>query len=143
MNDVVRPTILHADDDPIIRMTIGRALKNTGIDTIEAADGREALALIREHRKRLSAILSDFQMGGNDANEQHALNGLTLMQNVMNDPELAHIPRVMLTGAEDTMRKIATARRIDLTNTRVIAKPILDFYAFAAMMKQVIDSRQQ
>ena len=58
----VRPMILLAEDEPIIRRFVETALKYAGYDVLAAADGAEALQLSRSYRGRIDLILSDVKM---------------------------------------------------------------------------------
>jgi DNA-binding response OmpR family regulator len=50
---VMARTILVVDDEPTLRETLAEQLEADGFRVITAADGREALALFREHRPEL------------------------------------------------------------------------------------------
>jgi two-component system cell cycle sensor histidine kinase/response regulator CckA len=64
-----RPLILLVDDDPIVRLTLARALTNQGYDVRTAADGQVAL-MILEGLKTLPAIaITDLQMAGGGGEE--------------------------------------------------------------------------
>jgi two-component system, response regulator, stage 0 sporulation protein F len=60
-------TILVVDDEPPVRAMIGRALVELGYRVAEAADGPEALRLIRDERPDL--VVLDFLMPGMDGAE--------------------------------------------------------------------------
>ena len=59
--------ILIVDDDPHIREVVRFALETAGLETAEAADGREALSLFRELKPRL--VILDIVMPGMDGTE--------------------------------------------------------------------------
>ncbi len=61
------PTILCIDDETALRRIITAELRDSGYDTIEAADGREGLEAIQTHRPDL--ILCDVGMPGMDGFE--------------------------------------------------------------------------
>ncbi|HEY5941077.1 MAG TPA: response regulator, partial [Gemmatimonadales bacterium] len=54
-------TVLVVEDDPLVRTMARRSLAEAGFDVLEAANGREALALIMEHEK-VDAVLTDLAM---------------------------------------------------------------------------------
>jgi two-component system, response regulator, stage 0 sporulation protein F len=56
--------ILVVDDDAGVRATIGRALAELGYAVREAADGRSALAAVRE--EALTLVILDYVMPGMD-----------------------------------------------------------------------------
>ena len=60
-------TVLIADDDPSIRKILCYGLSEAGFKTVEATDGPEALAKVRELEPDL--LLLDFQMPGMDGDD--------------------------------------------------------------------------
>ena len=54
--------ILLVDDEPLIRDIVGRVLKGHGFGIIEAENGREALAVFKQHPSRVSLVLTDVVM---------------------------------------------------------------------------------
>ena len=59
--------ILVVDDEPAVRATIARALVALGYAVREAADGRSALAVVRD--EPLTLVILDFVMPGMDGAE--------------------------------------------------------------------------
>jgi signal transduction histidine kinase/ActR/RegA family two-component response regulator len=62
-----RALILLAEDETALRRAAARILEGKGYEVLAAGDGEEALALAREHRRRLSLLLTDVvmpKMGG-------------------------------------------------------------------------------
>ncbi|MBN8611812.1 MAG: response regulator [Deltaproteobacteria bacterium] len=55
-------TILVVDDEPIVRKTAVRLLARLGYETLVAADGDEALAIVSAHAGRIDAVLCDLAM---------------------------------------------------------------------------------
>ncbi len=92
-------TVLLADDDPVQLKLVRLILANAGYRVVTAADGREALRVAR--RERPDAILSDVLMPG--------LDGFDLCLAVRRDPDLAHIPVVLITShyLEEEDRRLA------------------------------------
>lgn len=86
-----RTRIVVAEDEDSIRENLVRMLKIEGFDVAAAANGKEALALVREHLPAL--ILSDVMMP--------VLDGHGLLQAVRDDPLTASIPFVFLTARAD------------------------------------------
>jgi CheY-like chemotaxis protein len=60
------PGILVVDDEPAIRTLLQTALPRYGFQVFVAASGQEALAVYREHRTEIAAVLLDVQMPGLD-----------------------------------------------------------------------------
>ena len=56
--------VLLVDDDAQVRALLARGLRRLGFTVVEAADGSEALTLIRRHREPLHVLCSDCIMPG-------------------------------------------------------------------------------
>jgi len=81
--------ILIADDEPEIRLMVNRMLGKEHI-ILEAANGREAIAIARLHKPNL--ILMDIMMP--------EMDGYSSCNVIKNAPDLNSIPVIMLTGIE-------------------------------------------
>jgi two-component system, cell cycle sensor histidine kinase and response regulator CckA len=102
-------TILVVDDETAVRRFAVRVLQRDGYEVLEAADGAEALELLRSSKTSIDAIVSDIVMP--------RLNGVELMQAVAESH--THIPVVLMSG-------YATAALTDMgiaTPCSVIPKP--------------------
>jgi two-component system, OmpR family, response regulator len=86
-------TILVVDDDPHIRELVGVFLREEGFTVLEAADGREALALLETTRADL--VILDIMMPNMD--------GWQLCRELR---ELYDTPLLMLTAKGETSQKI-------------------------------------
>lgn len=65
MNELVRPSVIVAEDEAIIRLDIVETLKESGFDVIgQAGDGAEAVRLAVELKPQL--VLMDIKMPGTD-----------------------------------------------------------------------------
>ena len=62
-------TVLVVDDDDAMRAVVAMALARAGLDTVQARDGLEALALFQQHRERIRLILMDLTMPNMDGEE--------------------------------------------------------------------------
>lgn len=82
------PLVVIADDEPHIRLVVGEKFRSEGFNVIEARDGEEAFELVKEHTP--DVIVTDLQMP--------YVNGVELCQRVAADPQLAHIPALLLTA---------------------------------------------
>jgi two-component system, OmpR family, phosphate regulon response regulator PhoB len=78
--------ILIADDAAMIRILASRSLG--GHRTMEASDGHEALALVKEHRPDIAIL--DWMMPG--------LSGVEVCRAIREDPNVAGIQIVMMTA---------------------------------------------
>ncbi len=79
--------ILVVDDSAMMRKAVVGQLKKMGYATIEAADGREALAIVDADPPSL--ILLDVQMPG--------MGGLDMLKILRGNPRNSKIPVIMLT----------------------------------------------
>lgn len=88
--------ILIADDDPDIRDILKLTLGEENYEIIEAADGQEALEIIRS--KPLDLVLLDYKMPKMDGRQVCGL--------VKKDLLLQHLPVIMVTGKGEVSDKI-------------------------------------
>ncbi len=93
------PTILVADDDRTIRRNLVSLLRSEGYKSLEAADGREALAAIRVEAP--DAVLLDLKMPGRD--------GLEVLGEL--GPSLAELPVIVVTAFGGSAPAIEAMRR--------------------------------
>jgi CheY-like chemotaxis protein len=92
-------TILVVDDTQLARDAIGRILEFEGFETLRARNGREAWAMMYQHRPDL--ILLDLMMP--------EMDGVTFLSLVRRDPRWRGMPVVVLTGADDKDHLITRA----------------------------------
>jgi two-component system phosphate regulon response regulator PhoB len=102
--------VLIADDAAMIRVLASRSLG--GHKTIEASDGHEALALVKEHRPDIAIL--DWMMPG--------LSGIDVCRAIREDSDLAGIQIVMMT-ARSGFDSENEAREAGVDH--FIAKPIM------------------
>jgi two-component system, chemotaxis family, chemotaxis protein CheY len=87
--------ILLVDDSASIRQVAGIALRRAGYDTVEAANGKEALGLL--DGPKLNLIISDVNMP--------EMNGIEFLKAVKQHPTSKFTPVIMLTTeAGDEMK---------------------------------------
>ena len=104
----VRPILL-VDDEQYIRTVLGRVLIRAGYDVLEAANGEQALEIVRS--TKVAAVLLDLRMPGKPGDEV-----LTELRNLDAD-----LPVIMVSGALDARMK---AHLLQLGATTCIDKPI-------------------
>ena len=80
--------ILVADDESHIVQVLALKFRNAGHDVMEAGDGEEALEIIRDHRP--DVLVTDMQMP--------FMNGIELARALLDDPETASMPVLILTA---------------------------------------------
>src|SRR4029079_17325599 len=85
------PTVLLVDDDPAVRRTIARFLTFEGFAVVEAGNGQEALACLRTGAA-VSVSVLDLRMP--------VMDGWTFRREQKLDPDFAHIPVIVLSGAD-------------------------------------------
>jgi CheY-like chemotaxis protein len=95
--------VLLVDDDPDIREVVSLVLEPYGFETFVAADGTEALGLVRSHPD-IDVILVDLMMP--------RLSGAEMVNILKSDAALRDIPVVVLSGdnlAQETARTLGAA----------------------------------
>ncbi|MGE4130285.1 MAG: response regulator [Bdellovibrionales bacterium] len=100
-------TVLLVDDDSDIRETLATTLAREGYVVVKAKDGREAIAMLVQHRP--DAILSDIRMPN--------IDGLTLLDHIRKSSQ---IPFVLMTGFSEILK---TKDAQDRGATDFILKP--------------------
>ena len=88
--------VLIVDDDLDIREALAETLKDRGFDVITAANGLEALKLIRSMRTHPSVILLDLMMP--------VMDGYGFLEECRKDPALASIPLAIVTAGHGVDR---------------------------------------
>ena len=91
---------LVVDDSRAVRMILSRILKDLGFEVREAANGKEALVVIEAEKGAFSLVLADWNMP--------ELNGLELLKQLRQKPELASLVIVMVT-TETEMDQMSAA----------------------------------
>lgn len=57
-------TVLVVDDEPDVRQVVSLVLRRSGYEVLEAGDGEEAVARVREQGDRIDVVLLDVMMPG-------------------------------------------------------------------------------
>ncbi|WP_051037859.1 ATP-binding protein [Thalassoporum mexicanum] len=107
-DDMKGRSILVVDDDANIRSLLRQELEDQGYQVVEAEDGTDAIAKIRDHRPDL--ITLDIAMPG--------ISGFDVAAILRNDPATANIPIIIISAFEDQEKVCRFG--ID----RYLAKPI-------------------
>jgi CheY-like chemotaxis protein len=102
--------LVTAEDDEDIRMLVTRSLRKAGHRVIAVADGVQGLAAVRKHHP--DAVITDIDMP--------YMTGLQLCREIRRDPELKHIPVVVVSGSLDS-GDIAMEAGV----TAIISKPFV------------------
>tara|TARA_B100000315_G_scaffold201005_1_gene193350 strand:+ start:1122 stop:1826 length:705 start_codon:yes stop_codon:yes gene_type:complete len=124
--------VLIVDDETFVRRLVRRMLGGLSVaEIIEAADGQEALKLLRKFKADI--VICDYQM--------EPMNGLEFLKIVRSgaDPDVRRdLPIIMLTGDSDA-NVLATAMALDVD--AFVKKPI-GKDAFAAKLQRCFDVPQ-
>jgi CheY-like chemotaxis protein len=92
-----RPSVLIVDDDVDVREVLAETLDAFGFDVVTAANGREALAAVREMAVRPSVIVLDLMMP--------IMDGYGFLEERSLDPALARIPVAIVTAGHGVDRE--------------------------------------
>lgn len=106
------PLLLVADDDDLLRTIVEHKLSSRGWRVLVAADGIEALRLVRERSPQV--VVLDAMMPGPD--------GFEVLRRLKEDPATAGIPVIMLTSRklEDDI-----VRALELGASDYLVKPFI------------------
>jgi len=85
--------ILVVDDDPDFVLILTKILEENAYDVVTAANGAQALAAMR--RAKPDLVLLDIMMST-------VLDGLSVSEEMQEDPELKDIPIIMISSITDT-----------------------------------------
>jgi two-component system, cell cycle response regulator len=96
---VTAPTILTVDDSRVLRLSLVELFRPFDCRVLQAADGAEGLAALREHRPDL--VLLDYNMP--------VLDGIGMLREMRADPGIARTSVIMLTAnaAPQTLAQVA------------------------------------
>lgn len=85
----MKEKILFADDSPVVKKMVKRAIEPMGFEMLEAGDGKEALEVLAREYKDIVLIISDWNMP--------IMNGFDFLQSAKAISEYKNIPVLMLT----------------------------------------------
>ena len=86
--EAISATVLIADDEPSMRLLVRATIESDQYQVLEASDGDEAWAMIKEHKP--SVVLLDVQMPGR--------TGLEVLAMIRREPSLDATRVIMLTA---------------------------------------------
>ncbi|MCP5045007.1 MAG: response regulator [bacterium] len=92
--------ILTVDDSKIIRKIVSGVIEMTGYEPVGAANGLEALDVLREQHEDVALVVLDWNMP--------EMDGITCLKEIRADADLASIPVMMLT-TESERERMASA----------------------------------
>jgi signal transduction histidine kinase len=120
--------ILIVEDSPTQAERLRRLIQSRSYRVRVAANGRLALALLREHRPHL--VLSDIIMP--------ELNGYELCRAIKEDPELRDIPVILVTALNDAKDII---RGIECGADNFIRKPYAEEYLLSRISHMLVNQK--
>ncbi len=94
----MKRTILTVDDSATVRQMVSFTLKTAGYEVMEANDGQDALAKLKEPLS-LSMVVTDLNMP--------AMDGIGLIQRLRAHPTYKYVPIVVLTTESEPAKKQA------------------------------------
>lgn len=121
-------TLLIADDDPGIRVSVSRFLEAEGYCCLTAADGAQALEMI--HRYQPHLLITDIAMPN--------MNGYELVRQVRQHPSLRLLPVIYLTACTAVEERIRAYRS---GGDVYLSKPF-DLNELAAVVRNLLDRAQ-
>lgn len=95
---IVKRKIMVVEDNPINRMMLSEILSSE-YQVLEAANGQEALLLLKEHKDEISLILLDIVMP--------VMDGYTFLSHIKADPDNASIPVIVTTQNDGESDEVA------------------------------------
>ncbi len=106
-----RASALVVDDDPVTRLMLTTSLERDGHEVTTADDGPQALDRVRS--QAFDVVLLDVLMP--------TMNGYEVLEQLKGDPDLRHIPVIMVTSVDDIDSAV---RCIELGADDYLSKPI-------------------
>lgn len=116
--------VLVVDDDAFSRAAVVKKVQQMRATTLEAADGLQAFALLRQEPVDLAII--DLEMP--------VMNGHELLSCIRGAPRTKHLPVLVLTAADD---RASLERALQCGATSLMIKP-LNWAAFSSHIEHIL-----
>jgi len=95
---IIHKTVLLVDDSPTVRRMLDWSLKSLGVKTVQAADGLEALEILRV--REVDLVIVDLNMP--------RMDGIELIRSLRGDEKHKRLPVILLTTeAREEDRELA------------------------------------
>jgi CheY-like chemotaxis protein len=91
--------VLLVDDSRMIRQIVGNALRDVGVDVIEAVDGLEGFSILCNRLSSIDLVITDIEMP--------VMSGTELCRRIRHEIGLVDLPIVFFTGADQAQRVAA------------------------------------
>jgi signal transduction histidine kinase len=101
MDRALGPKVLVAEDEPALLEMYCELVTTLGYECLSATDGDEAIAIAR--REQPLVVLTDYMMPGR--------TGLEVIQTLKRDPNLAHVPAILISAARPPRSDLIEAWR--------------------------------
>lgn len=116
--------VLVVDDDAFSRIAVVKKVQQLRATTLEAEDGLQAFALLRQEAVDLAII--DLEMP--------VMNGHELLSCIRGAPRTKHLPVLVLTAADD---RASLERALQCGATSLMIKP-LNWAAFSSHIEHIL-----
>jgi CheY-like chemotaxis protein len=116
--------VLIVDDDAFSRTAVVKKVQQLRATTLEAEDGLQAFALLRQEPVDLAII--DLEMP--------VMNGHELLSCIRGAPKTKHLPVIVLTAADD---RASLERALQCGATSLMIKP-LNWAAFSSHIEHIL-----
>lgn len=117
--------ILVVDDSVILRKIVRNGVELLNYEFAEAENGNIALAILGRDHADIGLVLLDCNMPG--------MNGMDVLEKMKSDPELKHIP-VMMVTTESSRTNILKAIQVGAVN--YLVKP----FTMEELTKKILES---
>lgn len=124
-----KPVVLVADDDPEILSLLSIRLNRAGYEVVEAVDGEQTLASVREHYPDL--VVLDVMMPGK--------NGWEVAKELRHDARFKDIGIVMLTAIGEKINEMTSP----LYGADAYVDKPFEFADLEAKIREVLDRRKK
>ena len=114
--------VLIVEDDEDVRESLADVLSARGYHTLTAANGNEALCMIRERGLKPAVVLLDLMMP--------VMDGYEFLETQAEDPGLAEIPVVLVTAQRP-------ARKLGFSAVRGVIEKPLDLRSLLSTVRDV------
>jgi two-component system response regulator AtoC len=106
--------IMIVDDTALVREPIAATFRLAGHEALCAANGQEALAVLR--KQTIDLVVLDLGMP--------VLDGLGMLRLQRAEPAIANIPVILLTEIADTLRIVSASGQLDMQPPELLHCPV-------------------
>ena len=111
--------VLVAEDEELVRLVIAEALRDAGLEVMEAEHAEAALSVLEHHAARVHVLFADIQMPG-------SMDGLALARHISeNWPEIA----LLITSARPSRIGLCCPRKAAFWRSHTIIPTLFGIFA--------------